>query len=186
MTFTKASTKPGPPRAGPKPSGTKGRPQGACHRGVSPCRRWPVCRRRGGCPCYAMMSCNVPGAGRATACRHDGCTSLLLINQPLVFFTPPPYPATARLRACRSIARQPIAAVHEYLPMCTRVYAHALRAATDSVTSIFDHEQIARPRISVLVVKSRSNDTSKCAVGHNCLRTRAVLTLCQNPTQLTQ
>ena len=95
----------------------------------------------------------------------------------------PPYPATARLRACRSIVRQPIAAVHEYLPMCTRVYAHALRAATDSVTSIFDHEQIARPRISVLVVKSRSNDTSKCAVGHNCLRTRAVLTLCQNPTQ---
>ena len=126
--------------------------------GVSARRRWPVCRRRGGCLCYAMMSCNVPGAGRATACRHDGCTSLLLINQPLVFFTPPPYPATARLRACRSIARQPIAAVHEYLPMCTRVYAHALRAATDSETSIFDHEQIACPRrFSVLVVKSRSN-----------------------------
>jgi hypothetical protein len=104
-----------------------------------------------------MMSCNVPGAGRATACRHDGCTSLLLINQPLVFFTPPPYPATARLRACRSIARQPIAAVHEYLPMCTRVYAHALRAATDSETSTFDHEQIAWTRFSVVVVKSRSN-----------------------------
>ena len=127
--------------------------------GVSARRRWQVRRRRGGCLCYAMMSCNVPGAGRATACRHDGCTSLLLINQPLVFFTPPPYhgPATARLRACRSIARQPIAAVHEYLPMCTRVYAHALRAATDFETSIFDYEQIACPRISVLIVKSRSN-----------------------------
>ena len=69
----------------------------------------------------------------------------------------PPYPATARLRACRSIVRQPIAAVHEYLPMCTRVYAHALRAATDSETSTFDHEQIAWTRFSVVVVKSRSN-----------------------------
>jgi hypothetical protein len=64
------------------------------------CARWPVCRRRGGCPCYAMMSCNVPVAGRTTVCRRDDCTPLLLINQSLAFPHASPYPATARLRAC--------------------------------------------------------------------------------------
>ena len=42
--------------AGPKPSGTKGRCRESCHWKVSLRRRWPVCRRRGGCRLYAMMS----------------------------------------------------------------------------------------------------------------------------------
>ena len=32
-------------------------------------------------------------------------------------------------------------------------------------------------------IEPGTDDTSKCVVSHNCLRTRAVLTLCQNPTQ---
>jgi hypothetical protein len=142
-----------------------------------------VCRRRGGCPCYAMMSCNVPVAGRTTVCRHDDCTPLLLIHQSLAFPHASPYPATARLR---SIARQPIAAiaaVHEYLPVCTRAYAHALRAATESETSNFDHEQINTMgwQCSACNIQGEygSKDTSKCVVSHICLSTRAILTLCQ-------
>ena len=70
-----------------------------------------------------------------------------------------PYPATARLRDCApAIDRAAaIAAVHEYLPMYTRVYAHALRAATDSETSIFDHEQKVQWGGSVVLVISESN-----------------------------
>ena len=76
-----------------------------------------------------------------------------------------------------------IAAVHEYLLMYTRVYAHALRAATESETSIFDHEQVGTMgwQCSVCNIQGEydSADTSKCAVSHNCLRTRAILTLCK-------
>jgi hypothetical protein len=125
----------------------------------------------------------MPAAGRATACRHVGCMPLLLIHQSLAFPHASPYPATARLR---SIARQPIAAiaaVHEYLPVCTRAYAHALCAATESETSNFDHEQIGTMGWQCaqcnIQVEYQSADTSKCAVSHNCLRTRAILTLCK-------
>ncbi len=67
--------------------------------------------------------------------------------------------------------------------MCTRVYAHALRAATESKTSNFDHEQIGTmewqcPECNIQV-EPRSADTSKCAVSHNYLRTRAILILCK-------
>ena len=110
---------------------------------------------------------------------------LLLINQPLVFPHTSPYPATARLRDCASVIDRAaaIAAVHEYLPMYTRVYAHALRAATDSETSIFDHEQVGTmgwqcPECNIQV-EPGSKDTSQCAVSHNYLRTRAILTLCK-------
>ena len=72
------------------------------------------------------------------------------------FRTPPlsSHCAPARLPIDRAAA---IAAVHEYLPMYTRVYAHALRAATDSETSIFDHEQKVQWGGSVLIVISKSN-----------------------------
>jgi hypothetical protein len=70
--------------------------------------------------------------------------------------------------------------------MFAYVYAcvsHALRAATDSETSIFDHEQISIMGWTCPVCKIRvepgDDDTSKCAVSNNCLRTRAILTLCQ-------
>ena len=125
----------------------------------------------------------MPAAGRATACRHVGCMPLLLIHQSLAFPHASPYPATARLR---SIARQPIAAiaaVHEYLPVCTRAYAHALRAATETQTSNFDHEQIGtmgwKCKDCNIQVEPGSEDTSQCAVSHNCLSTRAILTLCK-------
>jgi hypothetical protein len=80
-------------------------------------------------------------------------------NEPLVSLHVSPYPATARLRDCApAIDRAAaIAAVHECLPICTRVYAHALRAATDSETSIFDHEQKVQWGGSVLIVISKSN-----------------------------
>jgi hypothetical protein len=117
-----------------------------------------------------------------SARSRSPCTPLLLINQSLAFPHASPYPATARLR---SIARQPIAAiaaVHEYFPVCTRAYAHALRAATESETSNFDHEQISTmgwkcPTCNIHV-EPGSKDTSQCAVSH-CLRTRAILTLCK-------
>ena len=125
----------------------------------------------------------MPAAGRATACRHVGCMPLPLIHQSLAFPHASPYPATARLR---SIAQQPIAAiaaVHEYLPVCTRAYAHALRAATESETSNFDHEQIGTMGWNCkdcnIQVEPGSKDTSQCAVSHNYLRTRAILTLRQ-------
>ena len=67
--------------------------------------------------------------------------------------------------------------------MCTRVYAHALRAATESKASNFDHEQIGTmgwqcPGCNIQV-EPGSADTSQCAVSHNYLRTRAILTLRQ-------
>ena len=84
------------------------------------------------------------------------CTPLLLINQPHVF---PHAPLIQPLRACApAIDRAAaIADVHECLLICTRVYAHALRAATDSETSIFDHEQKVQWGGSVLIVISKSN-----------------------------
>ncbi len=125
----------------------------------------------------------MPAAGRATACRHVGCMPPPLIHQSLAFPHASPYPATARLR---SIAQQPIAVIatmHEYLPVCTRAYAHALRAATETQTSNFDHEQINTMgwQCSECNIQGEygSKDTSKCAVSHICLSTRAILTLCQ-------
>ena len=70
-----------------------------------------------------------------------------------------------------------------YLPVCTRAYAHALRAATESETSNFDHEQIGTMGWNCkdcnIQVEPGSKDTSQCAVSHNYLRTRAILTLRQ-------
>ena len=139
-------------------------------------------------PCYAMTSlqCACSWAARLRVVMTARSRSpLLLINQPLAFLHASPYPATARLRDCApAIDRAAaIAAVHEYLPMYTRVYAHALRAATDSETSIFDHEQVGtmgwQCSVCNIQVDPGSVDTSKCAVSHNCLRTCAILTLCK-------
>ena len=108
--------------------------------------------------CHDVLAmCLVLAARLRVVMTARSYTPLLLINQPLVFPHASPYPATVRLRACRSIARQPIAAVHDFLPVCTRVYAHALRDATDSETSIFDHEQKVQWGGSVLIVISKSN-----------------------------
>jgi hypothetical protein len=149
-----------------------------------------VCRRRVRMPLHAMMSlqyaCCWP-RDCGPSCRHAAArharpsfslTSHLSARQPLSSHCAP-----ARLR---SIARQPIAAiaaVHEYLPVCTRAYAHALCAATESETSNFDHEQIGTmgwqcPECNIRV-EPGSKDTSQCAVSHNYLRTRAILTLRQ-------
>ena len=141
-------------------------------------------RRRCPCAVYAMMSlqcaCCWP-RDCGPSCRHAAArharpsfslTSHLSARQPLSSHCAP---AIDRAAA--------IAAVHEYLPMYTRVYAHALRAATDSETSIFDHEQVGPMGRQCadcnIQVDPGSADTSKCAVSHNCLRTRAILTFCQ-------
>ena len=146
-----------------------------------------MCRRRGGFFSYVMMSlqyaCCWP-RDCGPSCRHAAArharpsfslTSHLSARQPLSSHCAP---AIDRAAA--------IAAVHEYLPMYTRVYAHALRAATDSETSIFDHEQVGtvgtmgwQCRQCNIQVDRGSADTSKCAVSHNCLRIWAVLTLCK-------
>ena len=138
-------------------------------------------------PLYAMMSlqyaCCWP-RDCVSSCRHASdrharpsfsLTSHLSARQPLSSHCAP---AIDRAAA--------IAAVHEYLPMYTRVYAHALSAAIDSETSIFDHEQVGTvgtmrwqcPQCNIQVDPG-SADTSKCAVSHNCLRICAILTLCK-------
>ena len=120
-----------------------------------------------------------------SARSRSPCTPLLFINQPLVC-TPAliqPLRACDRSRSSRSLLSLLYMSICLVLACVYACVRHALRAATESKTSNFDHEQIGTmgwqcPECNIQVERG-SKDTSQCAVSHNYLRTRAILTLCK-------